>query len=191
MRPEDRTPGTVRERPLSYVTRLEARDPADIDLAVIHCTELPDLATARSYGEVIHYADSETGNAGHFYIDRDGRIEQWVPLDRVAHHVRGHNAGSVGIELVNRGRYPDWYDSRRQENFEPYPDAQLDALVRLLLQLETQLPGLRRIAGHEELDRERVPASDDPALQVFRKRDPGPTFPWERILQRSALLRSP
>ena len=28
-----------------------------IDLAVIHCTELPDLATAREYGERIHHDD--------------------------------------------------------------------------------------------------------------------------------------
>jgi N-acetylmuramoyl-L-alanine amidase len=182
--------GSVTERPLSYVSHLDSRDTAAIDLVVVHCTELPDLATAREYGEVIHYPDSATGNAGHFYIDRDGRTEQWVPLDRVAHHVRGQNDGSVGIELVNRGRYPDWFDSRQQDAFEPYPEAQLDALVQLLDLLKEHLPALRRIAGHEDLDRERVPASDDPSRRVYRKRDPGPTFPWGRILERAGLLRS-
>ena len=43
----------------------------DVDLVVIHCTELPDLAIAREYGErVLH--DNGSGNSGHFYIDRDG-----------------------------------------------------------------------------------------------------------------------
>ena len=41
---------------------------------------------------------------------------------------------------------------------------------------------LRWIAGHEELDTGEVAASDDPAIRVRRKRDPGPRFPWPRIL---------
>src|SRR6056297_175013 len=116
-------------RPLSYAQRLEPRDPAAITRVVIHATELPDLDTAREYGERIHYPASRTGNSGHFYIDRDGTIEQWVPLDRVAHHVRGHNAGSIGIELVHSGRWPDWYHSGSQHWTELYPERQIDALI--------------------------------------------------------------
>lgn len=183
------TAADPRQRPLPYVERLERRDPSAIELVVIHCTELPDLRTARVYGERIHYAGSQTGNSGHFYIDRNGHCEQWVPLDRVAHHVRGHNSSSVGIELVNRGRYPDWLDSRRQNRFEAYPEAQIDGLLALLASLRDALPTLTRIAGHEDLDRERVAASDDPTKTVRRKRDPGPTFPWPRVLEDGVLLR--
>lgn len=179
----------IRRRLLGYANRLENRDPGRVDLLVIHCTELPDLETARAYGERIHYAETATGNAGHFYVDRDGTTEQWVPLSRVAHHVRGWNENSVGIELVNRGRYPDWLHSQRQEMSEPYPDAQVDALLALLQTLRKRLPGLRRIAGHEDLDRELVPASDDPGRRVARKRDPGPQFPWRRVLSASGLER--
>ncbi|MEJ2534352.1 MAG: N-acetylmuramoyl-L-alanine amidase [Gammaproteobacteria bacterium] len=175
------------QRPLRYADRLVARDAGRIDLAVIHCTELPDLEMAREYGERIHYAATGTGNAGHFYVDRDGTTEQWVPLARVAHHVRGWNERSVGIELVNRGRYPDWLHSQRQQMTEPYTEAQLDALLALLRTLRERLPGLRFIAGHEVLDRDTVPASDDPERLVRRKRDPGPLFPWERVLAASGL----
>jgi hypothetical protein len=108
--------------PLAYVERLDARPIDAIALVVIHCTELPDLAEARVAGERALYP-SGTGNSGHFYIDRDGQVHVWVPLDRVAHHVRGHNAHSVGIELVNRGRYPDWLASGSQQMDEPYPPA--------------------------------------------------------------------
>jgi len=168
--------------PLPYCDRLDTRPLDAIDLVVIHCTELPDLATARAYGERIHHAASRTGNAGHFYVERDGRVHQWVPLERVAHHVRGYNPRSIGIELCNPGRYPDWFDSRRQRMTAPYTEEQVAALLALLDELCAELPSLTRISGHETLDTGRVPASDRPDRQVFRKRDPGPLFPWPRVL---------
>ena len=167
--------------PLSYEGRLQPRALEAVDLVVIHCTELPDLATAREYGERIQDAEAGTGFSGHYYVDRDGHIEQWVDPARVAHHVRGHNPHSVGIELVNLGRYPDWLDSRHQAMTEAYPDAQLDALVALLRHLQATLPNLRHIAGHEDLDTGEVPATDDPDVRVRRKRDPGVMFPWEKL----------
>jgi len=173
-------PPAIEKDHLPYVPRLEVRPLEVIELVVIHCTELPDLASAREYGEQVLYPESGTGNSGHWYIDRDGRIVEYVPPQRIAHHVRGRNQRSLGIELVNRGRWPDWLDSRRQTPDEPYPPAQIAALRALLQFLHASLPGLRQIAGHEALDTERVPASDNPALLVPRKCDPGPLFPWER-----------
>ena len=177
------------DAPLPYVARLRSRPLAEVGLVVIHCTELPDLATAREYGERVLYPDSGTGNSGHYYVDRDGSVQRWVPEERVAHHVRGHNAHSVGIELVNRGRWPHWLDAAHQAMDEPYPDVQVAALIALLDHLRATLPALREIAGHEDLDRDRVPATDDPAATVPRKRDPGPLFPWERVLAAVPLRR--
>ena len=172
----------IHRKPLPYVRSLAARPTDRIDLAVIHCTELPDLAMAREFGEKLHYPATSTGNSGHYYIERSGRVEEWVPLDRVAHHARGYNERSIGIELCNLGRYPDWFDSRKQELCEPYTAAQLGSLVELLHQLQKELPALRWIAGHEALDTRRITASDDPDATVFRKRDPGALFPWEALL---------
>lgn len=179
----------ISRQPLPYVDRLATRDIADIALVVIHCTELPDLATARVYGERLLYPESGTGNSGHWYIDRDGHIVEYVPPERVAHPVRGHNAQAVGIELVNTGRFPHWLDSRHQAMEETYPATQIDALVALLRQLRATLPALRTIAGHEDLDTERVPASDDPTILLPRKRDPGPRFPWAQVLAAVDLQR--
>jgi len=172
----------IQNNPLPYVRSLARRRPECIELVVIHCTELPDLATAREFGERILYADSATGNSGHYYIERSGRVEEWVPPERVAHHVRGYNARSIGIELVNRGRYPHWLDSRHQQMTEPYPEEQLDSLRRLLLELMQDLPSLRWISSHATLDCGQVAASDNPELQVRRKQDPGPLFPWPALL---------
>lgn len=181
----------IRFVPLSYQERLQTRQLDAIELAVVHATELPDLATARRYGERVRYPRSGTGNSGHYYIDRDGTVEQWVALDRIAHHVAGHNDQSIGIELVNRGRWPNWHDSRHQHWPEPSSEAQIEALIALLNELDQQLPELRHMAGHDHLDRREVAASDDPALRVRRKLDPGPDFPWARVIEQTRLKPLP
>jgi N-acetylmuramoyl-L-alanine amidase len=186
--PTDPPPPAVHVWPLPYEARLGERNAGEVDLVVVHCTELPDLAMAREYGErVLH--ESGTGNSGHYYIDRDGSVHLFVRPNRIAHHTRGHNPRSIGIELVNIGRYPDWLDSRRQSMDEPYTPAQVRALVALLASLRQELPALRWIAGHEDLDTARVAATDDPAREVARKRDPGPRFPWDEVLAGTRLQR--
>jgi N-acetylmuramoyl-L-alanine amidase len=187
--PEPLSRGTIRLHPLPYVEALAARESADIDTVVIHCTELPDLATAREYGERILYPASGSGNSGHYYIDRDGGIDEYVPPGRIAHHTRGWNPRSIGIELVNTGRWPHWLDSRQQAMAEAYSDAQIESLVGLLLELQARIPSLIQIAGHEDLDLDEVEASDDPVAKVRRKRDPGPLFPWADVLARLHLQR--
>lgn len=161
--------------PLSYESRLARRALTQIDMVVIHCTELPDMAMAREYGERVLY-DSGTGNSGHYYLDRNGSIQQYVALERVAHHVRGHNPHTLGIELVNRGRYPHWLDSRYQEMTEPYPEAQIAALITLLQWLQQQLPSVRRIAGHQALDTTQEAASDDPSRRFNASSTPDRCF---------------
>lgn len=174
--------------PLPYELKLEARPLSHVDLVVIHCTELPTLADARRTGEQVLYG-SGTGNSGHYYIDRDGSVHVYVRPERIAHHVRGYNARAVGIELVNTGRYPHWLARGSQQMVEPYPAAQIDALVALLASLQRALPALRFIAGHEDLDTTREPASDDARVQVPRKMDPGPMFPWPQVMQATTLER--
>ncbi|HKX55158.1 MAG TPA: N-acetylmuramoyl-L-alanine amidase [Xanthomonadales bacterium] len=194
----------IRLRPLPYQPLLAQRPLQQIDLLVIHCTELPDLATAREYGERLLYPVSQdqqnavdddpidqrgTGNSGHYYIDRDGSTEQWVDHERIAHHVRGFNPRSIGIELVNRGRYPDWYHSERQQMTETYPGQQISALLWLINQLQQSLPALRWIAAHADLDLEFIAATNDATIQVHSKLDPGPLFPWPLVMSRCQLQR--
>jgi N-acetylmuramoyl-L-alanine amidase len=172
---------TIDRQAVSYETRLAARELVEIDLVVIHCTELPDMAMARHYAEQIQYPGNQTGACGHYYIDQAGALTQYVAPSRVAHHCVGFNERSLGIELDNLGRYPDWLFARCQSMTQPYPALQIDALLLLLTHLQTLLPALRWIAGHEELDTRWLPATDNPLVEVRRKRDPGPLFPWQRI----------
>ena len=147
------------------------------------------MAMARLWGEKEIYPESQTGNSGHFYIDRDGSIEQWVPLGRVAHHVRGFNPQSIGIELVNLGRYPHWYHSNHQQMTEPYSGLQIGSLVNLLNFLAEQLPRLEGITGHEDLDTGELSAEDKPEIKIRRKLDPGPQFPWSELMNQITFKR--
>ncbi len=180
---------SIEIRPLSYESRLESRELSAIDLVVMHCTELPDMAMAREFGERIRHEASQTGNSGHFYVDRNGAVSQYVAANRVAHHCAGYNVRSIGIELCNRGRYPDWSDSRRQAFNEEYTAEQIVVLGALLHDLCDTVPTLKWIAGHEDLDRRLEPASDDPSILLPRRRDPGPLFPWADVMADMTLQR--
>ena len=145
----------IHDHPLPYVSLLETRPGSAIDLVVIHCTELPDLASARRYGEQVRYA-SGTGNSGHYYIDYDGSVHRYVADDRIAHHTRGYNPRSIGIELSNRGRWPDWLDSRRQQMDEPYTAAQIEALLQLLGRAQAHREGVGPTAQRDAPLRHRA-----------------------------------
>lgn len=182
---------SITDWPLPYGARLAARASSAIDLVVIHCTELPDLPMAREFGERIRHEGTQTGNSGHYYIERDGHVTRFLADDRVAHHTFGYNPRSIGIELVNLGRYPHWADSRHQAFTEPYAPAQIASLRALLERLRREHANLRWIAGHEDLDQRLEPASDDPSVLLRRRQDPGPLFPWAEVLDGCGLARLP
>ena len=130
---------------------------------VIHATEqesvarsLRTLSTRNSGGPV----------SAHYLVGADGALYQLVEDSRRAWHAGGGswgtiddlNSASIGIELDNDGT-------------EPFPPAQVDALLRLLDDLCTRL----RIPRHA------VIAHAD--MAPTRKRDPGSLFPWQRLAE--------
>jgi N-acetylmuramoyl-L-alanine amidase len=167
---------------VSYNDSLQVRDPSVITTIVFHCTELPTLPDARQVAEESALKETKGwGNCAHFYIDRDGQIYRYVEEERIAHHVAHHNTESIGIELVNSGRYPSWFSSKDQVPREPYTEAQICAVVELMGFLKTRFPNLSQIARHSDLDKRVVPAEDNPAVKIRRRIDPGPLFPWKQI----------
>ena len=107
--------------------------------------------------------------SAHFYVRRDGALQQFVPLQLRAWHAgasrwRGRercNDCSVGVELEGR-------------EDRAFTDAQYRCLARLARALAARLPALRACAAHSD-------------LAPGRKRDPGARFRWPRLLQ--GLLR--
>ena len=173
----------VRDNKLPYWLNLQARTTEELNMIVIHATELTDLAKAREYGERVLYDESGTGASGHYYIDRDGTIEQYVPDNRIANHVSGWNAKTIGIELINRGRYPNWYHSDHQIMQEAYSTEQIDALIMLVNELKSRYSTIKYTQGHEELDMRIIEADNNPLIKVPRKMDPGPYFPWDKFIE--------
>ena len=169
----------IADRPLLFARWLPRRELSDVTTVVLHCTELPRLSDARRAARrSLRLLPRPSYTAGHFYIDRDGTIERWVPEDRIVRHVAGHNATSVGIELVNTGRFPHWHHSQMQDAVEGYPPVQVAATLGLLDVLAQRLPAATTFVRHSDLDERLVPATDDPSRCVRRRIDPGPQFPW-------------
>jgi N-acetylmuramoyl-L-alanine amidase len=75
------------------------------------------------------------------------------------------NAASIGIENVNLGPV----DTPQGRTWQPYPPAQVDALVRLAKDIVTRygIPPTR-VVGHSD-------------IAPQRKIDPGPLFPWRTL----------
>ncbi len=105
----------------------------------------------------------------HYMIDRDGTLRASVPESQVAHHVMSYSDRSIAIELVNDG-----------DGIDPFPKAQLAALVDLLSDLKRRR-GIQRdgVFRHSDLDRAYLTCDK---LQR-RKVDPGAAFPFEEVLR--------
>lgn len=112
------------------------------------------------------WASNEQRVAAHFVVGKDGTVVQCVPMDNIAHHAgygnRGYNAQfgvpedgrddkrgtssydygmngySIGIELVHEG----WFGER-------YPEAQLDALDRLIAYIDSYYGFQSTIIDHK------------------------------------------
>ncbi len=147
---------------------------AGIDLLVIHSISLPPgqyggnqvqaLFTNQLDWDAHPYFGQIRGLqvSSHFYVQRDGRLWQFVSTEDRAWHAgqscyRGRencNDDSIGIEL----------EGLEGDVFE---DAQYRQLARLCQDLQQRYP-IAHVAGHEH-------------IAPGRKQDPGPGFDWSRL----------
>ncbi len=142
---------------------------AKIDCVVLHYT---DVATMEEALQLL--TDPAREVSSHYAIDEDGTTYQLVDDEKRAWHAgpsswEGQdnvNHFSIGIELQNGGYFAGYALTGVWPKF---PDAQIDALKKLLDQLMEKHPiTFNRIIGHED-------------IAPGRKIDPGPAFPWEKV----------
>ncbi|WP_346839223.1 1,6-anhydro-N-acetylmuramyl-L-alanine amidase AmpD [Microbulbifer sp. SAOS-129_SWC] len=156
-----------------------------VDLLVIHCISLPPGQYGGSYIDDLFLGqldpDAHPYFAGiaalrvsaHLLIDREGRVTQYVPLDRRAWHAGQSefcgrcdcNDFSIGIELEGL-------------DTDSYTDAQYRALAEVSAAIMDAFPQITRdsITGHSD-------------IAPGRKLDPGPGFDWPRYLTALDALR--
>lgn len=167
-------PLTIEDRPSPHLSRGRDGQPrprrAPISAVVLHDTRGKTAESALRWFE-----DPASKVSAHFVIDRDGTTYRCVADEHVAWHAGTSelwgdpdvNEYSVGIELVD------------QDDADPYPDAQLGALIELAVDLcwRYRIP-LNRVVGHQHVARPRG-----------RKTDPGRDFPfWEVLVAVGAQL---
>jgi len=101
--------------------------------------------------------------SSHFFIDREGKLFQFVPTNRRAWHAGVSFYGrrtrvndfSIGIELEGT-------------DTEPFEEVQYATLEGLVAKLRDLHPSLAVVTGHED-------------VAPGRKTDPGLGFDWERV----------
>ncbi len=158
---------------ISYPSPNFNERPSDtkIDCVVLHYT---DVATLEEALQILTDSKRESRVSSHYVIDEDGTIYQLVDDEKRAWHagvssLQGQNNVndfSIGIELQNGGYYAGYALTGIWPKF---PDAQIEALKKLLNRLMAKFPiTLDRVVGHEHIA---------PDLKI----DPGPVFPWEKI----------
>src|SRR5258708_6507037 len=139
---------------------------------VMHYTEIDEAKSLRvltTEGVSVHYVVPDTPQV------KNGEPVAWqvVPESQRAWHAGTSywqgttelNAASIGIENVNVGPI----DTPQGRGWQPYPPAQVDALIRLAKDIVTRyrIPPTR-IVGHSD-------------IAPQRKIDPGPVFPWKQL----------
>jgi N-acetylmuramoyl-L-alanine amidase len=141
---------------------------------VMHYTEIGEaqsLAVLTGDEVSVHYVVPDAPRIEH----GEPVVYQLVPENERAWHAGQSewqgatelNASSIGIENVNLGPL----DTPEGRTWQPYPPAQVDALVRLARDIVTRY-GIAptRVVGHSD-------------IAPQRKIDPGPLFPWRTLYE--------
>ena len=106
----------------------------------------------------------------HYVIDKQGNVEAGVPENQVANHAKGHNRDSIGIELINRG-----------DGVDQFTEQQLGMLVAALRSIMKRWDIQKsNILSHAAVDNRYFECG---GKRIKAKPDPGPAFPWNRVMQ--------
>lgn len=149
-------------------------------IVVIHHTAIDDFkdSLSRFTSETLPTDRPDIQSAGavnvstHFMIERNGTINQLMPLDYMGRHVIGLNYNSIGIENVG-GENPAQRDN--------LTDAQLRSNIELVKMLKKRFQTIEYVIGHYEyrcfektslwleLDDNYRTKKDDPSIRFMKE----------------------
>lgn len=147
---------------------------------ILHCTATrPDFLeghpTAFKVAEVKrwHLANGWSDIGYHFLIDRDGTIAKGRPIEKDGAHVRGHNAGTIGISLF--GGHGSSEKDAFADNFTPAQETALRGLLRDMRAQYGDVP----VTGHNQYAAKACPGFFVPAwLASLKKLPAAKKEPW-------------
>lgn len=139
-----------------------------ISMIILHYTAIPTCE--ESLARLSEITNSAGKVSAHYLVDRDGSTYNLVNESKRAWHaglgswagLDDINSRSIGIEIVNVGLTED---GKR----EPFPDAQIDAVIELCKDIQSRYP-IKYVLGHSD-------------VAPQRKQDPGEAFPWKRLAE--------
>ncbi|MCK4974670.1 MAG: N-acetylmuramoyl-L-alanine amidase [Sulfurimonas sp.] len=116
-------------------------------IIVVHHTAIDDFkdSLSRFISQTLPTDRPDIQNAGavnvstHFMVERDGTINQLMPLDYMGRHVIGLNYNSIGIENVGG-----------QNSKDNLTDAQLKSNIDLIKELKKKFKTIEYVIGHYE-----------------------------------------
>ena len=116
-----------------------------IDTIVIHCTATPEGMTYPLESlRADHHKRGFVDVGYHYYIRKDGTIQEGRPIQKAGAHAQGYNAHSIGV------CYEGGLDSDRKPK-DTRTDSQKKSLSIIIKSLLKQYPEIRRIVGHRDL----------------------------------------
>ncbi|MCK4737446.1 MAG: N-acetylmuramoyl-L-alanine amidase [Sulfurimonas sp.] len=147
-------------------------------IIVVHHTAIDDFkdSLSRFTSQTLPTDRPDIQSAGavnvstHFMVERDGTINQLMPLDYMARHVIGLNYNSIGIENVGG-----------QNSKDNLTDAQLKSNIELIKELKKKFKTIEYVIGHYEyrcfeghdlwleLDDNYRTFKDDPSVRFMKE----------------------
>ena len=135
-------------------SNLSSRKGAAIKKIVLHTCE------GSGTGCVNYLKSNDRSASAHYVVLESGSVTQLVQEKDKAHHVRCCNSESIGIEHGGYAHKNTWTESQLKSSFELICD----------IAKRNNIPASRTyIQSHAELD-------------PSRRTDPGPYYPWDRML---------
>lgn len=177
--------GPFQKKPEGRQANESLEGPRQIDAYPVDTRQSAQSQDSRVQFIVLHYTETSFAESlniltrgpvsSHYLVDANPpRILRLVPEHRRAWHAgrsfwQGQtalNASSIGIEIVNDGNH-----GHQEGPFAPWDAAQMEAVVALVKDLAARygVPP-HHVLGHSD-------------IAPQRKQDPGPAFPWQRLVQ--------
>lgn len=116
-----------------------------INEIIIHCAATkPSMDIGADWIRKIHVRQNKWRNIGyHYFIRRNGAVEDGRPVEQIGAHCEGHNSKTIGICLA--GGISE--TARPENNFTP---EQFESLQLLINTLVDEFPRIIKLSGHND-----------------------------------------